>query len=82
MVNPVGPTGPGVGVSRLQTVVRVQALKEQIPEGDQRVKQAVVEALGFEGRQLAQGAVRQELDKEAQQLGRREGRLGGDGFLG
>lgn len=63
-------------------MVRVKALKEQIPEGDQRVKQAVVEALGLESRQLAQSAVRQQLDKEAQQLGRTEGGLGrgGKGF--
>jgi hypothetical protein len=80
LVNPVAPTGPSVGLSRLQTVVRVKALKEQIPEGDQRVKQAVVEAFGFERRQLAQRAVRQQLDKEEQQLGGSEGRRGGCGL--
>jgi hypothetical protein len=33
-VDPVAPTVPSVGQSRLQAVVRVKALKEQIPEGD------------------------------------------------
>jgi len=61
-------------------VIRVKALKEQIPEGDQRVKEAVVEAFSLESRQLAQSAVRQQLDKEEQQLGRSEGSWGGGGF--
>jgi hypothetical protein len=79
-VNPVASTSPSVGLSRLQAVVRVKALKEQIPEGDQRVKETVVEALGLESGQPAQSAVRQQLDKEGQQLGRGERRLGGSEF--
>jgi hypothetical protein len=58
-------------------VVRVEALKEEIPEGDQRGKQAAVETLVLERRQFEQGAVRQQPDKEAQQLGRGEGGLAG-----
>jgi hypothetical protein len=54
-VNPVGAAGPGIAQSRLQTVVRIKALKEQIPKRDQRVKEALVEALRFESRQFAQG---------------------------
>ena len=61
-------------------MVRIKALKEQIPEGDQRAKEAIVEVLISEGGQFAQGAVRQESDKEDQQLGRSKGRLGGWGF--
>src|SRR5467141_39859 len=79
-VDPVGSAAARVAQSRVQAVVRVEALKEQIPERDQRAKEAVVEALGLESRQLAQGAVRQQLDKEEQQLGRGEGGLGGRGF--
>jgi hypothetical protein len=78
-VNPVASTGPGVGLNRLQAVVGIKALKEQIPEGDQGVKEPVVEALGLESRQSAQRPARQELDKEEQQLGRSEWRLG-EGF--
>ena len=57
-------------------MVRVKALKEQIPESDQRTKEAIVEALIPESGQLAQGSVRQELHKEEQQLGWREGGRG------
>ena len=79
-VQAVAPTGLSVGQSRLQGVVRVKALKEQIPEGDQGVKEPVVEALGFERGQLAQGLVRQELDEEDEQLGGTEGGRGRGGF--
>jgi len=62
-------------------VVSVETLKEQIPEGNQRAKEAVVEALGFESRQLAQGAVGQESEEPQQQLSRSEGGWGGGGLL-
>jgi len=48
----------------------VQTLKEQIPEGDQRGKEAVVEGFVFKRRQLAQGAVGKQLEEDEQQLGR------------
>jgi hypothetical protein len=80
-VKPVAAPGPRVAQRRVEAVVRIKPLKEQIPEGDQRVKEAVVEAFGLECWQFAQGAVRQQLDKEAQQLGGREGRWGGGFFL-
>lgn len=54
-------------------MVWAQALKEQIPEGDQRGKEAVIEAFALQSGQLAQSAVGQQQDKEAQELGRGEG---------
>jgi hypothetical protein len=73
-VNPVGAPGPSVTQSRVQAVVAIKALKEQIPNGDQWVKEAIVEALRFESRQLAQGLEGQESDKEEQELGGSENR--------
>jgi len=61
-------------------VVGVEALKEQIPERDQRAKEAVVEALGLESRQLAQGAVKAQVGQRRQQFGPGEGGLGEGGF--
>jgi hypothetical protein len=58
----------------------MEALKEQIPKRDQRVKEALVEALCLESRQFAQGPQGQELDKEEQELGRSESRAGECGF--
>jgi hypothetical protein len=55
-------------------VVAIKALKEQIPNGDQWVKEAIVEALRLESRQLAQGLEGQESDKEEQELGGSENR--------
>lgn len=56
-------------------MVRVQALKEQIPEADQGVKEAVVEVLALESGQFGQGLVGQELNKEEQEMGWGERRL-------
>jgi len=51
----------------------VKALKEQIPEGDQRSKEPVVEGLGLECWEFAQRRAGQQLDKPAQELGVGEG---------
>jgi hypothetical protein len=59
---------------RVQAVVGVKALKEQIPEADQRRKEPVVELFILESGESVQSAVRQEPDKEAQELGRSKGR--------
>jgi hypothetical protein len=40
----------------------------------------MVEAFALESRQLEQGAARQQLEEETQQLGGSEGRLGREGF--
>ena len=69
-IEPVGAAAPSIGEGRVQAVVGVQTLKEQIPEGDQRGKEAVVEGLVLQGGQLEQGGVGKELEEEGQQLGR------------
>jgi hypothetical protein len=65
-------------------MVVVEPLKEQIPEGDQWGKEPFIEGELLEGRQLAQGAVGQQLEEKPQQLGRGEGgwRLRGWWFWG
>ena len=68
--------GLSVGESSVEAVVVVETLKEQIPEGDQRGKEAVVEGFVFKRRQLAQGALGKQLEEEAQQLGRGKAGLG------
>ncbi|OLE96554.1 MAG: hypothetical protein AUG75_19050 [Cyanobacteria bacterium 13_1_20CM_4_61_6] len=69
----VGAAVAGVGQGGLQAVVRIEALKEQIPEGDQRREEPLVEALGLEGGESGQGAGGQQLEEEGQQLPRCEG---------
>ena len=82
-IEPVGAAGAGVGDDGLEAMVVVDPLKEQIPEGDQRGKQALIEGERFEGGELEQGAAGQELEKNAQQVIRGERwSLGGFGFLG
>src|SRR5215467_167114 len=77
----------GVGQRRLQGVVGVEALKDEIPEGDDGSKEPLIKGLGFEGWQAAEAATGQELDKEAQETGRGESRrrrsyFGAGRFLG
>ena len=72
-IEPVGPTGPGVAEDGLEGMVVMEPLKEQIPEGDQWGKEPFIEGELLEGRQLAEGAVGQQLEEKAQQLSRGEG---------
>ena len=82
MVNSVSTALTSVGQDRLEAVVVVKALKEQIPKSDQGIKEAVVEPFGLESRQLEQRSVGQELDKEQQELSRSEGVRRPSGFFG
>jgi hypothetical protein len=61
-------------------VVGIEALKEQIPEGDQRREEPLVEALGLEGGESGQGPGGQQLEEEGQQLPRGEGGQAGLGL--
>ena len=58
-----------MGQGGVQAVVGVEALVEQQPKADQGSEQPVVERTVFEGGQSVQGAGRQQLDKEPEQLG-------------
>lgn len=60
-------------------MVGVKAFKDQIPEGDDGGEEPLVKGLGFEGRQAPEGAMGQQLDKAAQELGRGEGGGGSRG---
>jgi len=55
----------------------MEALEEQIPEGDQRSEEPLVKALGLEGGELGQRSGGQQLDEEGQQFRRAEAGLKG-----
>ena len=76
----MGATGAGVGDDGLEGVIGVEPLKEQIPEGDQRGEQALVEGQRFERGQPQEGAAREEQEKKAQELSRGEGGWSGGAF--
>jgi len=78
----VGAAAPGVGQDGLEGMVVVEPLKEQIPEGDQGSKQTLIEGERLEGRQVEEGAVGEELEEAAQQVGRAEARREGFGVRG
>jgi len=42
-IEPVGPPGSGVGQDSIEGMVVVEPLKEQVPEGDQRRKETLIE---------------------------------------
>ncbi len=81
----MGSASPGVGQDGLEGVIVVEPLKEQIPEGDQRSEEALVEGQPLKRGQSPEGAAWQELEKKPQQLSRGEsgGRAGafGDGVF-
>ena len=83
-VEPLGSAGAGVGDDGLKGVISVEPLKEQIPEGDQRGEEALVEGQRLERGQPQEGAAREEQEKEAQELsrGEGEGRARGGGVVG
>src|SRR5437899_8086505 len=78
-VQAIGSAAASIGQGRVEGVVGIQALKEQIPKGDQGAKKALVEILGLEGGQLQPGGARQQLDKETQELGGSEQGRSGSG---
>jgi hypothetical protein len=81
----MGSAGAGIGDHGLEGVIVVEPLKEQIPEGDERSEEALVEGQPLKRGQPQEGAARQELEKKPQQLrrGKGGGRAGalGDGVF-
>lgn len=71
-IEPVGAASPDIGQDGIEGMVVVEPLKEQVPEGDERGKETLIEGELFEGGQVAQGAVGQELEEKPQQVGRGE----------
>jgi len=49
-------------------MVAMEPLKEQVPERNHGAKEPVVETVGLESGQLAQGPARQQLEEKAQEL--------------
>jgi hypothetical protein len=54
-------------------MLSIKPLKEQIPQSDQGSKEPLVEAFALQSRELAQGAVGQQLEEETKELSRGEG---------
>ena len=63
----------GIDNSGIKGVIRVEPLKEQIPEGDHRGKESVIKGELLESGQFEQSMAGKHLEKELQQLGRGEG---------
>ncbi len=65
---PVRAPGPSVGQCGLQGGIGLEALEDKIPEGDDRIEQAVVEGGVLEGRQPPQLAAGQQIQEQGEQL--------------
>lgn len=78
----VGAAGPGIRRRRIQGVVGIDALEEEVPEGDQRRKEALVKGPGSEGGELVELGPAEELKEENQELGWGKARAGRGWFWG
>ena len=76
----VGAPGPGVGQGGLEGGVNVEALEDQVPEGDDGVEEPVVEAGWGQGGQAPERASGQQVEEGGEQPG--PVRRGGGGARG
>ena len=68
----IRPAGQSVGHDGLEGMIVMEVLKEQIPDGDQRSEEPLVEVFGLQRGQLAELLQRKELEEKGQKLGRSE----------
>jgi hypothetical protein len=69
----IGATVESIGQDALESVVEVQTLKDEVPEGDQGGEKPFIEPGVFKGRQVEEFAAREQADKKSQELRGSEG---------